>query len=213
MKILSHRGYWKSENEKNTKIAFERSFELGFGTETDIRDFNGELVISHDPPERKFKHITVSDFFKIYKSIGEGLQLALNIKSDGLQEKLFKLIKDYDITNYFVFDMSIPDTIGYLKNNTKFFTRQSEFEIDPSLYSQADGIWMDEFNSSWIEEKKIQNHILNGKKVCIVSPELHKRDFNIEWNNYKSIFLKDTDDNISFCTDLPEKAKQFFYEN
>ena len=48
MEILSHRGYWKNEGEKNTKIAFERSFQLGFGTETDIRDYKGELVISHD---------------------------------------------------------------------------------------------------------------------------------------------------------------------
>ena len=39
MMILSHRGYWK---EKNLPIAFERSFSLGFGTET---DYKGELVI------------------------------------------------------------------------------------------------------------------------------------------------------------------------
>jgi hypothetical protein len=213
MKILSHRGYWKSENEKNTRIAFERSFLLGFGTETDIRDLNGELVISHDPPVSEQKCLTAIDFFKLYKSLGDGLQLALNIKSDGLQEKLMKLINEYNITNYFVFDMSIPDTLGYLKNNTKIFTRQSEYEIDPAFYSQADGVWMDEFNQNWIEEKNIGNHILNGKKVCIVSPELHKRDFKIEWNKYKNIFLVDSANKISICTDLPEKAKQFFYEN
>ena len=92
MKILSHRGYWKSDNEKNTRIAFERSFLLGFGTETDIRDLNGELVISHDPPVSERNYVTAIDFFKLYKSLGDGLQLALNIKSDGLQEKLMKLI-------------------------------------------------------------------------------------------------------------------------
>ena len=50
MKILSHRGYWKAPIEKNTREAFVRSFALGFGTETDIRDYMGELVISHDIP-------------------------------------------------------------------------------------------------------------------------------------------------------------------
>lgn len=35
MIILSHRGYWKETHEKNLPIAFERSFSLGFGTETD----------------------------------------------------------------------------------------------------------------------------------------------------------------------------------
>ena len=48
MIILSHRGYWKLESEKNKPIAFDRSFSLGFGTETDIRDYRGKLVISHD---------------------------------------------------------------------------------------------------------------------------------------------------------------------
>ena len=48
MIILSHRGYWKDVNEKNQQVSFERSFSLGFGTETDIRDYKGELVISHD---------------------------------------------------------------------------------------------------------------------------------------------------------------------
>ena len=50
MIVLSHRGYWKTAVEKNTPTAFKRSFELGFGTETDVRDRNGELVISHDMP-------------------------------------------------------------------------------------------------------------------------------------------------------------------
>jgi hypothetical protein len=51
MQILSHRRYWKMDSEKNTKIAFERSFSLGFGTETDLmRDFGRKIVISHDMP-------------------------------------------------------------------------------------------------------------------------------------------------------------------
>ena len=50
MRIISHRGYWNTPAEKNTIHAFQRSFALGFGTETDIRDLKGELVISHDMP-------------------------------------------------------------------------------------------------------------------------------------------------------------------
>jgi nucleoside-diphosphate-sugar epimerase len=48
MNIISHRGFWLKDEEKNTIQAFERSFEFGFGTETDIRDYKGELVISYD---------------------------------------------------------------------------------------------------------------------------------------------------------------------
>ena len=53
MIIISHRGYWIQPAEKNTEEAFSRSFERGMGTETDVRDHRGELVISHDMPCRK----------------------------------------------------------------------------------------------------------------------------------------------------------------
>ena len=49
MKILSHRGYWKEEKEKNTIDAVRKAFDHGFGIESDIRDLDGKLVISHNP--------------------------------------------------------------------------------------------------------------------------------------------------------------------
>lgn len=211
MEILSHRGYWKKESEKNSRIAFERSFDLGFGTETDIRDLDGTLVISHDAPKRSSQGLlTVEDFFMLYKENGKNLPLALNIKSDGLQSALIDLIKEYDILNYFVFDMSIPDTIGYIKNGIKFFTRQSEYEIDPALIDYSDGIWMDEFLGHWINEKVINTHLANNRKVCLVSPELHKREYLKEWDDYKKIEVT-ADKNLMLCTDLPEQAKQYFH--
>lgn len=35
MRIIAHRGYWFSAQEKNTEVAFYRAFSMGFGTETD----------------------------------------------------------------------------------------------------------------------------------------------------------------------------------
>ena len=48
--ILAHRGFWTEPAEKNSREALERAFREGFGIETDIRDRNGALVVSHDPP-------------------------------------------------------------------------------------------------------------------------------------------------------------------
>ena len=106
MIILSHRGYWRETTEKNLPIAFERSFSLDFGTETDIRDYKGELVISHDIADEKC--ISVKEMFKIYNKYDTSFPLALNIKADGLQVNLKELLEEYNITNYFVFDMSFP---------------------------------------------------------------------------------------------------------
>jgi hypothetical protein len=214
MQIISHRGYWKVSDEKNKINAFERSFKLGFGTETDIRDFNGELVISHDIPNSSIEQlIYVDDFFKLYKSIGNNLPLALNIKSDGLQEMLKNLIIKYDISNYFVFDMSIPDTLGYMKRDIKYFSRQSEFEIMPSLYKECKGVWLDEFVNHWITPEIIEEHLKINKLVCIVSPELHGRNNIQEWANYKNFITNQFSENLILCTDNPEDAKKYFYED
>ncbi len=211
MIILSHRGCWNEVSEKNSLIAFRRSFSLGFGTETDFRDYNGELVISHDIGNEL--SMTAEDFFQIYihTKINE-LPLALNIKADGLQVKLKELLDKYYIENYFVFDMSIPDTLGYIKHNIKSFTRQSEYEPEPSFYDDAAGVWLDEFHSHWITRDVIAQHIQNNKQICIVSPDLHKREYRKEWQHYKEIEQELGVDNLMLCTDHPQKAKEFFDE-
>lgn len=210
MLILSHRGYWKEPSEKNSRIAFEQSFSLGFGTETDIRDFNGKLVISHDMPDASA--ISVKDFFALYNQYDTTLPLALNIKADGLQVALKKLLNEYSITNYFVFDMSVPDGLGYLKNGINAFTRQSEYELEPSFYHEAQGIWLDEFYTHWISKSTISYHLEQNKQICIVSPDLHKRDYMTEWEHYKQIEKELGINNLILCTDYPEIAREFFNE-
>jgi hypothetical protein len=210
MIIISHRGYWKSQEEKNNQISFDRSFKLGYGTETDIRDYKGELVISHDIPDEN--SLKIDDFFKIYNTYSNSkLTLALNIKSDGLQVKLKEKLIEYDIENYFVFDMSIPDTLGYLRNNVKAFTRQSEYEPIPSLLDECEGIWLDSFESIWYKDQILLNHTEKGKFIAIVSPELHKRNHFELWQYLKNNKYHDLD-NIILCTDIPEDATEFFKE-
>jgi len=206
MKILSHRGYWKEVAEKNTIEAMRRSFSLGFGTETDVRDYNGDLVISHDIADENA--ISFQKFLEIYGEYDKDLPLALNIKSDGLQLKLKEALARNKIENYFLFDMSIPDALGYLRNEVKnVFTRQSEYEKDPSFYEKANGVWLDSFEGDWFDNNLISAHLARGKMVCIVSPELHKRSHLESWKKYK--FLS-AEKNLFLCTDFPEEAREFF---
>jgi hypothetical protein len=208
MNIISHRGYWKVEEEKNEPISFDRSFKLGFGTETDIRDYMGELVISHDIPNETC--LTIDEFFKIYRShSNQDLILALNIKSDGLQVKLKEKLMKFGIEKYFVFDMSIPDTLGYIKNNIQTFSRQSEHEPVPAFINECQGIWLDAFENKWYDANLISDHIQKGKHVAIVSPELHKRN-HIEFWEFLKINKFNQSNNIILCTDLPEDATNFF---
>jgi hypothetical protein len=210
MVILSHRGYWKTKSEKNKEIAFERSFSLGFGTETDIRDFHGQLVISHDIADGT--SMPLEDFFRIYNQYDPTLPLALNVKADGLQLQLQALLARYDIKNYFLFDMSVPDALISHEYNLKTFTRESEYECEPAFYEKAEGIWMDEFHARWIDYSTIAVHLEKKKKVCIVSPELHGRNYICEWKEYKAFLASLKSPDLMICTDIPEEARRFFNE-
>ena len=50
MTSLAHRGLWAEADERNTLAAFRDAFAHGWGVELDVRDLDGALVISHDPP-------------------------------------------------------------------------------------------------------------------------------------------------------------------
>lgn len=208
MIVLSHRGYWKSLQERNSFEAFERSFNMGFGTETDLRDYNGEIVIAHDMPkgnERTFEELLII-------MNGRNLPLALNIKADGLYENIKSKLEKYNHTNYFTFDMSIPDMVCHLKNKLKVFTGLNDLLIQPVLLSECEGVWLDCFNSDWYDWSVIDNLLGKGKKVCLVSAELHKRENLNQWSIIKkSKFLHS--DNLMICTDFPEKAREYFNEN
>jgi len=217
MRILSHRGYWKTPEEKNSRVAFIRSFELGFGTETDIRDAWGTLFISHDPPTKEAHPLTLDAFCELYVAHGglrNALPLALNIKADGLQVVLKETLARYGITEYFVFDMSIPDTRGYLTQNMPVYTRHSEYEPNPAFYEESAGVWVDCFLGDWMNAETLRVHRRSHKSVCLVSPDLHKRPYLPLWNTLRAegISLVDGDEGLALCTDFPEEAQALFGE-
>jgi len=209
MRIVAHRGYWRTAKEKNKLSAFKRAFGSGFGVETDIRDHKGGLVISHDIAGDKC--MNVEGLFRLHSKTEPDLPLALNIKADGLQVKLKKLLNKYKVKHYFVFDTSVPDAVDYLKLGMNVYGRQSEYETDPSFYREVKGIWIDCFKKEWVDETTIRGHLKKRKKVCLVSPELHKRKYMPFWRKL-SMMKVIKDPNLMLCTDHPEEAGRFFNE-
>jgi hypothetical protein len=207
MQIISHRGLWQTPDQRNTIQAFSRSLHLGFGLETDIRDMNGQLVISHDPPRDSVD--TLDKLLNLYASNPEfsNLPLAINIKADGLAASIKESFDRLPNMNYFVFDMSVPDMRSYIKLGLPVYTRVSEVEA-PIFYSESCGVWLDGFESEWFGEGKLDNLVSDKKPVCIVSPELHGRNYQELWG-----VLRRYRDNpfITLCTDFPEKARLFFF--
>jgi hypothetical protein len=198
MDILSHRGYWRAPHEKNGAVAFARSFDLGFGTETDVRDHAGELVIAHDMPNGTELRLT-----EVLDLLGDrDLPLALNIKADGLGPLIVEAMAGRPQTRWFTFDMSGPELIRQQRLAMPVFTRRSEYERNPVLYDQAEGVWLDAFEGLWFTPDDIAAMLDDGKRVCVVSPELHGRDPEPLWSMLRRVGLYDSA--IMVCTDIPE---------
>lgn len=203
MIVISHRGYWHEAREKNAEVAFHRSFDLGFGTETDVRDRNGTLVISHDMPNGS--EMTLAEFLAI---VGDrDLPLAMNIKADGLAAPLASAMREAGLTQWFVFDMAVPDMRAYLNAGVSVYTRMSEIERTPAWLEQSAGVWLDGFEGIWYDLQLIETLLNSGKRVCIVSAELHGRDAAAQWEMLRPVASHES---LMLCTDLPERAKQFF---
>lgn len=202
MIIISHRGFWRSASEKNTAIAFDLTIAEGFGTETDVRDRAGDLVVSHDPADLHSLNLgEVLDRFD-----GSGLPLAVNVKADGLCERLRIAFSGRRI-DWFAFDMSGPETLRYARAGLPFFTRHSDIEHDPILYDQAQGVWLDSFGDCWFDAATIARHIDAGKRVCVVSCELHGRDPAGLWDMLAQM---KNNGSLMLCTDRPDAARERF---
>jgi glycerophosphoryl diester phosphodiesterase len=212
MNILAHRGYWLSADEKNSVVAFRRAFAAGFGVETDLRDYRGEIVISHDYASSS--SLPIDDFLSLYREAKCEGWLALNIKADGMQADLGDKLRQHEIDNYFVFDMAVPDALGYCKAGLRAFTRQSEFETVPAFVERAAGVWMDEFERHWITKDAVSAHLTHGRDVAIVSPELHGRSHRAEWADYRAALRGlAVPARLFICTDFPLEAAEFFHDH
>ncbi|WP_165214530.1 PI-PLC domain-containing protein [Affinirhizobium pseudoryzae] len=205
MKILAHRGWWLSPAEKNSEVAFRRAFEGGFGVETDVRDQEGILRIAHDVPVGDGL-MSFADFLRLHRSYPGAGRIALNIKADGLQKLLRSDLAENPVDDLFCFDMAVPDALGYVRGGFCTYTRQSEVETVPAFLDQAQGVWLDAFYGDWIVPEVVEQHLAAGRRVALVSPELHGRDHRAAWDSWRGL----RSDRLEICTDLPDQAANFF---
>lgn len=203
MNILSHRGIWREPVEQNTISAFATSQRQGFGTETDLRSYSGELFLSHDPLQSSMQAPKFEHLLLLWKETPR-LPLFLNIKEDGLLPFIRPFKPLLDQLSVVFFDMSVPQLVQFSKVFPKrmLATRFSEYEREPAAQDLCSWLWVDSFNSDpdleaikpFAREKEMS--------IAIVSPDLHSRDPRPIWKKIKM----DSDlpkSSMFLCTDLP----------
>ncbi len=205
--VLAHRGYWRAPCERNSLKAFQRAFDAGYGAEIDVRDLDGGLVVSHDPPLRGA--LALDAVVDALVSSDSGGVLAVNVKADGLQARLAETLAGLDSARWFAFDMSVPDALGYVHAGLPTFTRHSDVEPDPVLLRDSDGVWLDDFGGGWLGEEQIAAHLAAARRVAVVSPELHGRDHRAAWEVWRSWNVW-ANPAVSLCTDHPLQAQEVF---
>lgn len=202
-RILAHRGFWQSAEEKNSRQAFVRAFENGFGIETDIRDSDGDIVISHDMALLpKSQQLSLDDVLSLYNQMDCHSTLALNIKSDGLMKPLAQKLKNHNITNYFLFDMSVPELVQYAKTDLTCFGRASEYENFADTQAICDGVWLDNFTGDFLQFEQLQAFMQSKIPCAVVSDELHGRAHLAFWKRLKDFNIMASED-VMICTDFP----------
>ena len=171
-----------------------------FGIEVDIRSYKEKLILQHDP-------FIKGDYFEDWIKYYQHGTLILNVKEEGLENKIIDLLSINNINSFFFLDQSFPFIIKTLNSGeNRLALRVSEFEsIETALNlkNKAQWIWVDIFSKfplSKYEYKKLKDAKF---KLCLVSPELQKLN-HINIINLKS-YLEE--ENILFdavCTKKPE---------
>jgi glycerophosphoryl diester phosphodiesterase len=192
--IFAHRGEWNDAAAPNSASGIRKALANGFGVETDIRDFQGEIVISHDP-------CVGSNFDEFCDFLGDESRFAINIKSDGLATKLQHYSDAILQSSSFVFDCSFPELLRYKQAGIPHAMRFSEYEKE--MPWKPDFIWLDAFESDWWLEDANLLKTFESIPTVIVSPELHKRDHIKVWE--RVIELRSGGLDISICTDFPNE--------
>lgn len=211
MKILAHRGFWRRREEHNSEVAFVRALERGYGIETDLRDLNGEVVISHDMP--RAGAMPFWRFLELYCSFPGRPLLALNVKADGLQRAIQDCLDDVGVKEVFLFDMAVPDMLGYIRLGMPVYARRSEYEAHSPIEARTQGLWLDQLESGAVPAAWIADAAERGMAAAIVSPELHHRPHAETWKDWRAELARLPSgwvSGVSLCTDLPDEAVAFF---
>jgi hypothetical protein len=192
MHIISHR--------RNT-IAELSATDPRFGVEVDIRSQGEKLIIHHDA------FAAGTDFGTWIEAYNHGT-LILNVKEEGLEDRLLASMKERGISDFFFLDQSFPFLIKTARaGERRCALRVSEFEsIDTalSLSRMVDWVWVDCFNPGlWLSGADANRLREAGFKLCLVSPELQGRTSGAELDKVKARLSEENIAIDAVCTKVP----------
>ncbi|MDC0903054.1 hypothetical protein OAS21_01155 [Pelagibacteraceae bacterium] len=175
-----------------------------FGVEVDLRSNKKDIYLHHDP----FKKGEI--FSKWIKNFNHKI-LVLNVKEEGLENRVLKILKKNKIKSFFFHDQTFSSLIKNMKK-TKVSIRYSEYEDLKKtnfLFKNIKWLWIDNFNEIKIRKNFYLNLKKFGVKICIVSPELIKKNRISEIKKIISYFKKNNFKIDAVCTKRTDLWNKF----
>ena len=178
-----------------------------FGVEIDLRSNSKGIYLHHDPFKKGER------FENWIKKFNHKL-IVLNVKEEGLEDKILKILRKNNIRNFFFHDQTFSTMLKNMKK-TKVSVRFSEYEglkKIKELFKKIKWLWLDNFNEIKLD-KSFYNFLKNmNVKICIVSPELVNKK---RLSEIKKITTFSKKNNIKFdavCTKRPNIWKKYLNE-
>lgn len=163
MHIIAHR--------RNT-LAELAATPTQYGVEMDLRSWGDRLVIHHDP------FVEGEDFLPWIAAYRHGT-LILNVKEEGLEQRLLAIMAERGIEDFFFLDQSFPFLVKTARTGERrCAVRVSEYEsVDTALTlaGKVDWVWVDCFTRFPLDRADGRRLTDAGFRLCLVSPELQGR--------------------------------------
>ncbi|PHK95459.1 hypothetical protein CR162_08205 [Pseudoroseomonas rhizosphaerae] len=172
------------------------------GVEVDIRSQGERLVIHHDPFVAD-----APDFEEWLAGYRHGT-LILNVKEEGLEDRLLALMAARGIEDFFFLDQSFPFLIRTARRGERrCAVRVSEFETVEtalSLAGMVEWVWVDCFTRFPLSRPDAERLRAAGMRLCLVSPELQGRTDPAEIAALRALLAREGIEAQAVCTKAPD---------
>lgn len=142
------------------------------GIEFDVHAYGDRLVVTHDAFS---DGIDLEDFLRLCKTIPI---LAINVKEEGIEERVIRITQACYGDSFFLFDVPFPQIFRMgNKYGLHLCLRVSDIEtLDLNVCRGfATFIWLDTFcGNLWLNQDEYMKIKELGYRICFVSPELHR---------------------------------------
>ena len=156
-----------------------------YGVEIDVREYRGRLILQHEP-------FVTGEKLEVFLKKFNHKFIIFNVKSERIEFKILHYVKKYKLKKYFFLDSSFPMIKNLInlkeKNIACRVSDEEDIKTALNLKQKVIWIWFETqfpFKKSYPILKKLKK---NNFKICIVSPDLHKK--KIKFNKKEILFLK-----------------------